>query len=264
MRVIVTTILAGILGFILSVIILIHPWKSESPFFEIKIENKKERVKVMLKKRIETLMKIEECLTGRINIIETVLNNPKNENSYDLKIIEQKAKKKLICRKLDSIDVKLVESRKELYELDLFSMDTAKAYYSNYFSVDQKSLFESLNSDNLLIESNTNYIFLLDSVKSKNSTKDKVEYDKKKKYITLNIVDTSLDFIEPNHPQVYGKVHLKKEILKNKVQFINKYPAFGFWFVLSIAQMCMWLVLASLIIFMSYNVSKLIPSSNLK
>lgn len=61
MKFVIIVILAGALGFIVSVLVLIMPVK-KPPFFEISIENKKEIISRLLTNRIAYLEQKEQCL----------------------------------------------------------------------------------------------------------------------------------------------------------------------------------------------------------
>jgi len=227
MKFIMIIIIAGILGFVASVIIFTYS-KSESPFYEINIAKKKTETEKILNGRVKNLSKKAKDLNLIISKIDSqVLSLASKKKLGDNELIaNKKEEKKINTNKLKVIENNLNKSIKERNELVLLNADIDTTYYTKYFSVDRSSFFETLNLENF----NT----------------DTTAF---KKYIKFHIIDPTLipSELEPDSI-IKGLAILEKVTYKNKVSFVNKYPAFGFWLVLSIGQACIWFIVGAIII----------------
>lgn len=189
----------------------------------------------LLFNRIKALNKevsVTKTTLTKINQELLILDKTTNKTPEDQsQIANRKADQQVYSEKIKSLETALNKSIKERNELKLLNTDTNTTYYTQYFSVDRNAFFDSLNVDNF--DTNENSI---------------------KKYVQLNLIDPTLIATDSNYTNIIkGTAFLKKESAKSKVAFINKYPSFGFWLFLSVAQMCIWFITAAIIILSTYN-----------
>jgi hypothetical protein len=109
-------------------------------------------------------------------------------------------------------------SEAEKNNLHYFNLDTQPNYFARFFSADRSQ-----------------YRMAIDSLATRDSYKV---------YISLR---DSIPLLS-SFPYLYGdSLTIKKEKMA-LISFMEKYPAFGLWFVFSIAQMTLWFLLVALVV----------------
>ncbi|WP_205502449.1 hypothetical protein [Rufibacter psychrotolerans] len=224
MKFIVVVILSGVIGFVVSVFVLVNPI-SESPFFENTIIQKKDKVDSLLSNRIVFVNKMVDSLDKEmVKSISSTGNAPNNPRFKRLDEALKKAE--------DLLQKTIVERN----ELRASNIDKDSVYYTKYLSVDRHLFYKSLNSENFNINS-----------------------------IEFNIVDPELISYDSNYNNIIKfTVGLENVPSESKVAFINKYPAFGFWLIASIAQMCLWFMVGTIIVLMNYETLKKLKAGSKK
>jgi len=214
MKFIVAVIIAGISGFIISVFLFVIPL-SKQPFLELEIAEKKAKVDSLLTKRILFVKSKVDSLNKEMDKIDPKVSGTISSNPK---------LKRLDDTQRGAEDL-LTKTIKERNELRASNIDKDSMYFTKYISVDRNSFYKYLNNEKFDIES-----------------------------LKLNIIDPELISYETNYKNVIKQtVGLKSVSSESKIAFINKYPAFGFWLVSSIAQMCMWFMVGTIILLMNYD-----------
>lgn len=120
----------------------------------------------------------------------------------------------------NKVKTALMQAQTELYHLHNTNPDTSLSYYMKYFSVDRDALYKSLTG----LKDSKNYKLPLS--------------------IPIIIRDTPIFISDlPVTHKAVLKIDRKEKTL---VSFAATYPAFGFWFFLSVAQMTLWFLILAL------------------
>jgi len=145
MRFIIIVIIAGIIGFVISVIIFSYS-ELNSPFFEINIANKKIKTENLLNTRIKDLNDKYNILKGAIRSNDSLISILESQKPIDSKMIANLKQNK----KADEINFKIIEGNRNKYikernGLMFLNVDADSSYFTKYFSVDRSSLFHIMN-----------------------------------------------------------------------------------------------------------------------
>lgn len=173
---------------------------------------------------------IDSTITERTNKIKHIYDSLSSYSHIESKNADSLAKKDNFKR----ARIALINSQKELHRFRNYNLDTSLEKYAEYISLNRDVFNHLLNS------------FSND------------DYDSVDKSIPVEIIDTFS--IIKDTPTV------KKQILKlgrsegiGLVSFVDKYPGFGFWYFLSVAQMTMWFLIIALLFGSISITQKIIP-----
>lgn len=173
---------------------------------------------------------IDSTITERITKIRPIYTSLSSYSQYNNQNKDTLAKKD----NFNKARTALISSQKELYSLYNYNFDTSLRRYTSYISLNRDAFNQVLNSFE-----NKNY-----SIASK--------------LIPIAIIDTS-SIVEDTPTVKITTLKVGRGAGVGLVSFVDKYPIFGFWYFITVAQMTMWFLITALLIGSILKTQDIIP-----
>jgi hypothetical protein len=223
-------IIAAMIGFVYAILLLYPKHGGQQTYHQLQLQNKRLLVQTVINNRIN-------LLEGKANELQQRRPAAAPVNTTDA---EQKNTAESIKKWSDSL--KAIEQVKsnavtELHRLNHNNADTGLTYFTRYFSVDRTVFLQAIKAF------------------TKNDT-----------VIQLPVTLYDSCPIISSAPFFYKDVLKIKKQPQQLTEWADSNSSFGLWYVFSIAQMCMWFLIAVLVVGIVRSTNSIEPalSFNLK